>query len=242
MKIIGVIPARYQSSRFPGKPLALICGKPMIQHVYERVKSMSEFDEVFVATDDARIYDVVESFGGKAVMTGDCACGSDRVAEACRNLNFDIAVNIQGDEPLIKPEMVRDLISAFEDGAVQMATLKKEITDMTELNNPNVSKVVTDIHGDAMYFSRLPIPFDRDNKKNYRYYKHVGVYGYTKNFLQIYASLPQGHFEVIEQLEQLRALENGYKLRLAETTYESAAVDLPEHIAIIENLIKTDRY
>lgn len=232
-KIIAVIPARYQSSRFPGKPLALIAGKPMIQWVYERVSMAEEISAVYAAVDDERIYKTVESFGGKAVMTGQCSCGSERVYEASRDIETDIILNIQGDEPLIKTEMIRDLISAFEDGSVQMATLKKEITNDADLNNPNIAKLITDVNENAVYFSRLAIPYNRDGI-SVKYYKHIGVYGYTKEFLKTFAGLPQSGLEKAEQLEQLRAIENGYAIRVKETRFESTGVDLPEHIELVE--------
>ena len=234
-KIIAVIPARYQSSRFPGKPLALIKGKPMIQWVYEKVKEVAEIAEVYVATDDDRIFDRVRDFGGKAIMTGQCACGSDRVQKATEDIPCDIILNIQGDEPLIRAEMIRDLISAFDDPTVEMATLKREIAeDSPFLNDPNAAKVVTNTCGDAIYFSRSPIPYNRDKVKGVKYYKHVGVYGYTKTFLAKYFNLGQSYLEKIEQLEQLRTIENGYNIRVVETKYDTVGVDLPEHIKRVE--------
>ena len=239
-KIVSIIPARYQSSRFPGKPLAVILGKPMIQWVYERVSSVSEITEVYVATDDQRIYDAVLGFGGKAIMTGECSCGSDRVYQACENLDADIILNIQGDEPMIKTEMIRDLISAFNDPEVKMATLKKEITSESDINNPNIAKLITDENSNAIYFSRSTIPYNRDGRDDIKYYKHIGVYGYTKDFLKTFISLPQSSLENAEQLEQLRAIENGYKIRVIETQHQSIGVDLPEHIAIVEEEMKKE--
>lgn len=239
-KIIAVIPARYASSRFPGKPLAVINGKPMIQWVYEKVKSVEEIEDVYVATDDERIYDTVEKFGGKAVMTGQCSCGSDRVYQACENIDADIILNIQGDEPMIKTEMIRDLISAFDDSTVMMATLKKEINTEEEINNPNIAKLITDVNNDAIYFSRSTIPYNRDNRDDVKYYKHIGVYGYTKEFLKKFVSLPQSAFENAEQLEQLRAIENGYKIRVIETQHQSIGVDLPEHIQQVEEEMRKE--
>lgn len=233
-KIIAIIPARYQSSRFPGKPLAVISGKPMIQRVYEQVSGVPEIAEVYVATDDRRIYDAVESFGGRVVMTGECACGSDRVYQACKDIEADIVLNIQGDEPMIKTQMIQDLIGAFNDPEVQMATLKKEIISESDINNPNIAKVITDINNDAIYFSRSTIPYNRDGGETVKYYKHIGVYGYTKRFLKTFVELPQSSLEKSEQLEQLRAIENGCKIRVIETQYQSIGVDLPEHIAIVE--------
>lgn len=240
-KIIAVIPARYQSSRFPGKPLASICNKPMIQWVYEKVISINEIAEVYVATDDQRIYDTVVGFGGEAIMTGEYSCGSERVYAACQDIDCDIILNIQGDEPLIRTEMIRDLIRAFNDSTVYMATLKKEITSENDINNPNIAKLITDINNDALYFSRSTIPFNRDHIPGVKYYKHIGVYGYTKNFLKKFVELPHGAFEDAENLEQLRVIENGYKIRVIETMYDSIGVDLPEHIVQVEAEMKKER-
>ncbi|WP_033152000.1 3-deoxy-manno-octulosonate cytidylyltransferase [Pseudobutyrivibrio ruminis] len=232
-KIVAVIPARYESSRFPGKPLAVITGKTMIHRVYERVKCVECFEQVIVATDDDRIKDEVESFGGIAVMTGECTCGTERVFEAVKNIDADIIINVQGDEPLIKKEMIMDLVNAFSDESVYMATLKKRIELQREIEATNVVKVITDCNDDAIYFSRYTIPFNRENMKT-TYYKHIGIYGYTKSFLEKYVSMPESFLERTEKLEQLRVLENGYKIRVKETQYESVGVDLPEHIKIVE--------
>jgi 3-deoxy-manno-octulosonate cytidylyltransferase (CMP-KDO synthetase) len=209
----------------------------MIWWVWSVAKQVSELESVYVATDDERIANVVYAFGGEVVMTGECSCGTERVAQAVANLDCDIVLNIQGDEPVINPEMLRDLMSAFGDTTVGMATLKKEIVEPSDLNNPNVAKITTDIQGNALYFSRSLIPFNRDNCNDVRYFKHIGLYGYTKEFLNIYANLPQGRFEQIEQLEQLRTLEHGYKLRVVETKYDVHAVDVPEDIPKVSNLL-----
>lgn len=234
MKIICVIPSRFQSSRFPGKPLAIINGKPMIEWVYTTVSHMDEVSETYVATDDERIYKAVIGFGGCAVMTGKCACGSERVAQACRDIECDVVLNIQGDEPMIKPEMIRDLISGFDDPSVNMVTLKKRITSQNDIENPNIAKIITDVNNNAIFFSRSVIPYNRDNLENVKYYKHIGVYGYKKEFLMKFSELPRSSLECAEELEQLRALENGYPIRVVETQYQSIGVDLPEHIAIVE--------
>ena len=239
-RIVAIIPARFESSRFPGKPLAIILDKPMIQWVYERVSEVGEISDVFVATDDKRIFDAVVGFGGKAVMTGECACGTDRVYEASRDIDCDIILNIQGDEPAIKKEMIRDLISIFEDDSVDMGTLKKRMQADEDPDNPNIVKVITDKNGDAIYFSRYPIPYIRetlDKTNGIDHYKHIGVYGYKKSFLEKFVSLPQGELECLEKLEQLRTLENGYKIRVKETHYQSIGVDLPEHIKLVEDEI-----
>lgn len=239
--VIAVIPARYQSSRFPGKPLAKILGKPMIQWVYERVSKVEAINEVYVATDSQEIFDVVTNFGGNAILTGECKCGTDRVYEAVRNIDADIVLNIQGDEPLIKSEMIESIIAEFSDPDVNMVTLKKKITNVNDVDKTNVVKVITDIHNDAIYFSRCPIPFDRDGSEDAEYYKHIGIYGYTKNFLNTFVNLKRSNLECMENLEQLRAIENGYKIRVIETQYESVGVDLPEHIALVEAAIKKEK-
>lgn len=239
--IVAVIPARYQSQRFPGKPLALIAGKTMIQRVYEQVKKVKGIKEVIVATDDENIYDAVRVFQGNVVMTGKCSCGTERVYEAIKDFPCDIVVNVQGDEPLIKPEMINELVSAFEDDEVVMATLCKEIgTD--DVNNPNVVKVVRDNNNDALYFSRYAIPFNRDSQADVKHFKHIGIYGYKKDFLKEYMNLSKTPLEKAESLEQLRVLEHGYKIRVKETTYDSVGVDTPEDILRIEKKISEDRY
>ena len=234
MKIICVIPARYNSSRFPGKPLADILGKPMIWWVYNAVSKMPEVSETYVATDDERIFYAACSFGAQAVMTGACATGTDRVAEVCRNLDFDIVLNIQGDEPMIRSELVLDLISAFDGDKVQMATLRKRIENEAELHDSNIAKVVVGRNGDALYFTRSAVPHNRDGDSEIDYFKQIGVYGYRKEFLDKFVSLPQSPLEKAECLEQLRALENGYAIRTVETSYQSIGVDIPEHISAVE--------
>ena len=239
-EIIAIIPARYLSSRFPGKPLANICGKMMIQWVYERVASVEEIASVYVATDDVRIFEAVENFGGNAIMTGECSCGTERVYQACKDIEADIILNVQGDEPLIRPEMIRNLIAAFTDSNVQMATLKKKIVNNDELNNPNVVKVITDEFDDAIYFSRFAIPYDRERKEEIDIYKHIGIYGYKRSFLEKFVAMPQTNLEKIECLEQLRVIENGYKIRVKETQYQSIGVDQPSDVARVEERMKKE--
>lgn len=239
-KIIAVIPSRYQSSRFPGKPLAMISGQTMIHRVYDRVSDIEMISDVIVATDDSRIYDEVVSFGGKVVMTGECKCGTDRVYQVVRDIDCDVVLNIQGDEPLIKKEMIESLINAFKDESVKMATLRKELIDESDINNPNIAKVVVDNNNDALIFSRSTVPYNRDAYEGIKYYKHIGVYGYTKDFLKTFVGLPQGMLELSESLEQLRALEAGYKIKVIETEYDSIGVDLPEHIAKIEKELENE--
>lgn len=244
MRRIVIIPSRYGSSRFPGKPLALICGKPMIQWVCENVSSVKCVDSVYVATDDKRIYDAVIDFGGKAIMTSsEHTCGTDRLAECVDILKLadeDIVLNIQGDEPLIKPEMILDLLSTFDDDSVYMGTLKKRIEEDDEILNPNVVKVITDIRNDAIYFSRYTIPYERDGIRR-THYKHVGTYGYKVWFLKQFSGMPKTELELAESLEQLRVIENGFKIRVKETPWQTIGVDTPEQIVMVENIINTQK-
>lgn len=239
-KIVAIIPARYESTRFPGKPLANICGKPMIQWVYEQVKKTRGIYDVYVATDDIIICENVKKFGGHSIMTSKCSCGTERTFQACKDIDCEIVLNIQGDEPLIKPQMIQDLIKAFETPDVLMATLKKCITDRKEIDNPNVVKVITDTLGYAIYFSRFPIPFVREANKEILYYKHIGIYGYRKQFLEKFVSLPNGLLEKAENLEQLRAIENGYKILVNQTEYQSIGVDVPSDIQKVEEEMKKE--
>ena len=235
--IVAVIPARYQSSRFLGKPLVMIAGKLMIQRVYEQVKKSERISRVIVATDDKRIYNAVHQFQGEVVMTGECSCGTERVYEVVRHYLCDIVINIQGDETLIKPEMIDELVAEFDDDNVLMATLCKEITSDADINNPNIVKVVRDKNEDALYFSRYPIPYNRDQRNDVKYFKHIGIYGYRKDFLKEYVKMSSTSLETVENLEQLRVLENGYKIRVRETSYDSIGVDIPEDILKIEKEI-----
>ncbi len=246
MKVLGIIPARFQSSRFPGKPLAMIGSKAMIQRVYEQASKA--FDDVAVATDDDRIFQKVISFNGKAVMTSEShQSGTDRTAEAALTyqLNakktFDVVVNIQGDEPFIRPQQLQQLAATFEDPSVEIATLVKKIETEEELFNENAVKVVKNAQNGALYFSRFPIPFMRgaDKKdwvKKHTYFKHIGVYAYRYIVLQEITKLPQSSLELSEKLEQNRWLENGYKIKVSETDFQSLAVDTPEDL---EKIIAT---
>ena len=236
--VFGIIPARYASSRFPGKPLAEINGKPMIQCVYERVQS-SEVHDLAVATDDERIANCVCGFGGKVVMTSpDHASGTDRCGEAAKSMcptDNDVVINIQGDEPLISPKEIHLLASAFEDRNVQIATLVNPFQDRKILANPNVVKVVKAKNGNVLYFSRLPIPYLRENAtppKNY--YRHIGIYAYRYGVLKKIVQLPTSELENSEKLEQLRWLENGYTIRALECDYQGIGVDTPEDLKNVE--------
>jgi len=236
---LGVIPARFASSRFPGKALADLAGKPLVQHVWERAKMARYLDDVLVATDDERIAAVVRKFGGLVRMTrSDHPSGTDRLAEIASSEQASIYVNIQGDEPLIDPEAIdAAILSVMDDDSVSMGTLKKQITDPAEILNTNVVKVVTDLAGDAIYFSRCPIPYERDGRKGLPlYFKHIGLYVYRSEFLLSYPDLMVGPIEKAERLEQLRALENGFRIKVVETDYESLGVDTPEDLARVNEL------
>lgn len=240
MKIIGVIPARYRSSRFPGKPLVSICGKPMIYWVYQQALKVQEFDEIYVATDDERIKAACEEHHMNVIMTSDKhETGSDRVAEVAAKIEGDLFVNVQGDEPVINPEMIREVISIFlEDDTVYFGSLKKEITDPDEIKASSTVKVVTDDNGDAMYFSRSVIPSNIKDGQLARTFRHVGIYAYKREFLKTFSEMEQTELELGEGIEPLRAMQKGYKIRLKETTYSSIGVDLPEHIKKVERIIR----
>lgn len=243
MKIVVVIPARYGSTRFSGKPLAEIAGKPMIQWVYEKTKQASNITDVYVATDDRRICDLVKGFGGNAVITSkENRSGTDRVAEAAKIIGLemnDIVVNVQGDQPLLAPRCLDQLVAPFfDDPELEMSTLAFKITNKEEIINPKDVKVTFDQQGYALYFSRSAIPYGRDDTMDFDTYKHLGFYAYTRKFLEIFRNLPEGTLEKIEKLEQLRAIEYGHSIKVIITKYDSPEVDLPEDIARIEALVK----
>jgi 3-deoxy-manno-octulosonate cytidylyltransferase (CMP-KDO synthetase) len=233
MKIACVIPARYASSRLPGKPLADIEGHPMIEWVYKRALAVPDFEQVLIATDDRRIYDTVSRFDGHAVMTPpDLESGTDRIAYvAGSSVKADVFVNLQGDEPLIDPAVLSNLCRQFSDASVQMATPIKRIRNTNDLKDPNKARVIIDNKSNALYFTRAVIPYNR-NLDNYSdwlkagiYYQHIGIYAYRTEILLELAKLPPGRLEQIEKLEQLRALENGYVIRTVESEYNSMSVD-----------------
>jgi 3-deoxy-manno-octulosonate cytidylyltransferase (CMP-KDO synthetase) len=225
-----IIPARYGATRFPGKPLALLAGKPLICHVAERARRARGVARVAVATDDDRIAEVARGCGAEAVMTGEAASGTDRVAEAARKMgSADVVLNLQGDEPLIEPEAVEALLGAMGDGEVEMATLSRPLAE-GELGRPHVVKVVTRPNGDALYFSRAAIPHRRDGGPSSLARAHVGMYAFRADFLQAFARLPPGQLEREEGLEQLRALENGHRIRVVATGYTGFGVDTPEDL------------
>ncbi len=238
MKIIGVIPARYGSTRFPGKPLIIINGKPMIQHVWESSAKSKLINELYVATDDKRIFDAVNGFGGKAVMTSKKhKSGSDRIGEVIKNKKCDIVVNIQGDEPFINPGNIDKAIRPLlEDKNYHVSTLCILIKHKEEINNPNVVKAVTDKEGFALYFSRFAIPYNRDKTKNIVYYKHIGLYVYRKKYLLEFIKLKPSKLEKAEKLEQLRILENGTRIKVVVTNVESFTVDTKEDLEKIKRL------
>ncbi|MDP4153769.1 MAG: 3-deoxy-manno-octulosonate cytidylyltransferase [Bacillota bacterium] len=242
MKIIGVIPARYKSSRFPGKPLVDILGKPMLWWVYQQCLKVPEFSEIYVATDDTRIEEMCKKYNMQVIMTSDQhKTGSDRVGEVATKLDGDLFVNIQGDEPVIEPQMIQQLIGIFEEEAVYFGSLRKEITDQKEITSFSTVKVVVDKNDDALYFSRSVIPSNIKDGNLAKVFRHVGIYAYKKDFLLKFVNMDQTELELGEGVEPLRAIENGYKIRVRETKFESIGVDLPEHVADVEKkLINRD--
>jgi len=238
MKVIGVIPARWASTRFEGKVLAMIKDKPMIQHVWERSKQSECLDDLIVACDDDRVYSAVEQFGGKAVFTSkDHVSGTDRIAEVVESMDGNIIVNIQGDEPLICPTIVDSLVKALmDDSSCSMGTVIKVISKKEDLKNPNIVKVVVDGEMNALYFSRSLIPYNRNNDETI-YYKHVGIYAYRKDFLLSYKNLPKSNLEKAECLEQLRVLEYGFKIKTVVTDIDTIGVDTLKDLARVEKLI-----
>ncbi len=237
MRAVGVIPARYASSRFPGKPLADLRGRPLVQHVYERARRSKTLARVVVATDDLRIRDAVVAFGGEVQLTGlHHPSGTDRVAEVAASLSCEIVVNIQGDEPLIEPPMIDEAVSPFfVESDLIMGTVCRRLEKEEEWQSPHVVKVVRDRRGFALYFSRTPIPYARVQGRH-SYYKHIGLYVYRREFLLTLASLAPTPLEETEQLEQLRALEYGYPIRVVETKYDSIGVDTPEDLERITRI------
>ena len=237
MPFLGLIPARYASTRFPGKPLVDIAGKSMIQRVFEQAKKCRHLDEVVVATDDERILNHVLEFGGNAIMTStEHQSGTDRCAEVSLLYpEFDVVINIQGDEPFIDPEQISKVISCFDSPDTQLATLIKKIGSEQELFNPNSPKVIINKNSEAIYFSRLPLPYIRGQEQEnwlqlFTFFKHIGIYGYRADILQQVTKLPVSSLEKAESLEQLRWIENGYKIKVAETDLETYAIDTPEDI------------
>ena len=243
LEVVAVIPARFASTRFPGKPLADIDGRPMIEHVYRRASASPVVSRVIVATDDLRIATRVAEFGGQVRLTRpDHLTGTDRLAEVASSLDCDVVVNVQGDEPLFDPRAIDELIAPFSDRSVSMTTLYRRILQPAELSNPNIVKLVTDRSGFALYFSRAPIPHTRDPRGGYPpLFRHVGVYAYRRTALMVLASLEPTPLERAESLEQLRALEHGIRIKAVETSYDSIGVDTPEDLEQVRRLLQAGR-
>ena len=243
MKFIGIIPARYASTRFPGKPLAILGGKTVIQRVYEQASSVLE--EAYVATDDERILQVVEQFGGRAIMTrADHKSGTDRIEEAAEKIgtDADVIINVQGDEPFIQPSQIETMMRLFDNPTTQIGTLGKRFDSIEATLNPNSPKIVTDLQGFALYFSRSIIPFVRGKEqtewlKSYPFLKHLGLYAYRREVLHEVTQLPQSPLELAESLEQLRWLENGYRIRVGLTDVETVGIDTPEDLERAEEFL-----
>ena len=241
-QVVVVIPSRYAATRLPGKPLVNLAGKPMVQRVYEQAKLAQTVYRVLVATDDQRIVDAVQSFGGEVRMTrSDHRTGTERIAEVAAHEPGDVFVNVQGDEPLIDPVAIDTAVAALlEDPPAQIATVATPIRHVPDLMDPNVVKTVLDFDSNALYFSRAPIPWVRDTqqKVHVKYWKHLGLYAFQRDALLEYPTLPQGELERIEQLEQLRWLENGWRIRVAEVEHDAVSVDVPEDVARVEKLLQ----
>ena len=238
-RVVAVIPSRYQSTRLPGKPLAMIAGKTMIEHVFQRAAAATRVDAVVVATDDARVADVVAEFGATAVMTRtDHATGTDRLAEVARALESDIVVNVQGDEPMMTAEAIDAVVGLLLSRPQDvMSTLRRQIIDYSDLDNPSVVKLAVDNAGYALYFTRSPIPFVRPGHPRPTQWRHLGLYGYRREFLAKLAGLPPTPLELAEGLEQLRALEHGFRISTAETSADTIGVDTPEDLERVRQLL-----
>ena len=242
LEVVVVIPSRYAATRLPGKPLVNLAGKPMVQRVYEQAKLAQTVHRVLVATDDQRIVDAVQAFAGEARMTrSDHRTGTERIAEVAAHEPGDVFVNVQGDEPLIDPVAIDTAVAALlEDPPAQIATVATPIRHVPDIMDPNVVKTVLDFDYNALYFSRAPIPWVRDTQQkiHVRYWKHLGLYVFQREALLEYPTFPQGELEKIEQLEQLRWLENGWKIRVAEVEHDAVSVDVPEDVTRVEKLLQ----
>jgi 3-deoxy-manno-octulosonate cytidylyltransferase (CMP-KDO synthetase) len=245
MEAIGVIPARYSSTRFAGKVLVDICGKPMIQHVWERAKKALLLDEVIIACDEERVFSVARNFGANCVMTAKGhLSGSDRITEVIGPMDVKVVVNIQADEPLIESLMIDSLVEELQrDDSIYIATIIKQIENPQEINNTNIVKVVVDKNNFALYFSRAPIPFKTEGSKikPVVYYKHIGIYAYTKDFLFTYKNIPTSSLESAEKLEQLRVLEEGFRIKVIETKFDTMGVDTPEDLEKVRQILAKNR-
>jgi len=241
MDAIGIIPARYGSTRFDGKLLAPLCGKSIIQHTWENARKSKSIEDLIIATDDKRIYNVAKGFGAKVIYTSKAhKSGSDRLTEVMSSIDTKVVVNIQADEPLLHSTMIDDVVGPIlKDRSVQMTTLCHKIKKEHELLDPNIVKVVMDRKGFALYFSRSPIPCNSMHDSRFTtHYKHIGLYAYTKDFLFTFKSLPQSKLEKIEKLEQLRVIENGYRIKVIETKFDTVGIDTPEDLLKASELIK----
>lgn len=244
MKIIAVIPARYEASRFPGKLMQILGDKTVIATTYQNVVETKLFDEVFVATDSELIFNEISLIGGNAVMTGNHETGSDRIAEAVANIDCDIVVNVQGDEPFLKTEPLKKLISVFKDDLekkISLASLKIKLTEIEEIENPNNVKVITDNKGFALYFSRSVIPYPRETSVKAEYFKHIGVYAFRKNALVDFAKLKMQSLEIAEKIECIRYLEYGMKIKMIETDFVGVGIDVPEDLEKARLILKNDQ-
>ena len=231
----GIIPARYSASRFPGKPLAVISGKSLIQRVYEQAQKAQHLHQLIIATDDERIFSAAQAFGADVRMTSpDHPSGTERVAEVAEGLDAPIIINIQGDEPLLQGKMIDDLVLALQNDAIDMATLAVKVTEVDRIGDQNIVKVVVDKNGNALYFSRSPLPY----KPPDHFHQHIGIYGYQKEFLMKFRTLPVSRLEASEGLEQIRALENGYTIKIVPTPFQALSVDTPQDIIAVEKFLK----
>ena len=243
MQAIGIIPARYGSTRFEGKLIKDLCGKPVIQHVYERAKKARLLDDLLIAADDDRIVNVVKNFGGKVISTSKShSTGTDRLTEVVNSIDVRVVVNIQGDEPLINPLLIDDLVRAMQDDkTIVMATAVKKSRSMEEFKSPDVVKAIIDQNRYALYFSRQPIPtFLKPGADNF-FYKHIGIYAYNKDFLFTFKKLPKSTLEKNERLEQLRAIESGYRIKTVETNFETVGVDTPEDLELAKRFLEKEK-
>ena len=244
LKIIAVIPARYAASRFPGKLMQILGDKTVISTTYQNVVETGLFDEVFVATDSEIIFDEITKNGGKAVMTGQHETGSDRIAEAVQNIDCEIVINVQGDEPFLKTEPLKQLIEVFKndiDKEISLASLKIRLKNQEEVENPNNVKVITDLQNFAMYFSRSVIPFPRETSLEHLYYKHIGVYAFRKEALVKFANLEMTPLEISEKIEAIRYLEHGMKIKMIETDFIGVGIDVPEDLEKAREILSRDK-
>jgi len=244
MDVIGVIPARHQSSRLSYKLTRIVLGKPLIQWTWEHAKEAHLLDMLLIACDSPQVQDIAKGFGAEVIFTSpEHISGTDRIAEVVRDIDVKIVINIQADEPLIHPTTIDSLASCMlNDKNLIMATVKKKIDDEEEINNPNIVKVITDRDNFAIYFSRFPLPYVRQKKTESVYYKHIGIYGYTKDFLYTFKNLPKSYLEEAEKLEQLRAIEGGYRIKVIETNFDSWGVDTEEDLKKVEETLAQRGY